>query len=181
MALKYQFLALLIIIGIAVMNASAYAQDQKLEQKISRAELFRSTPYPLPRFVSLASEKAYIRTGPGKQYPVKLIFEKKSIPLEVILEYDHWRKIKDIDGDVGWIHTSLLSGGRTAFIRGDALIPGFKKPTQESDLNVYFEPGALVSIDSCGRVWCEVESADYSAFVQKENLWGVYPDEVIED
>jgi len=61
-------------------------------------DMFRSTTYPLPRFVTISSNKAYVRTGPDKKYPVKWVYKQKGLPVEIILEFDHWRKIRDIAG-----------------------------------------------------------------------------------
>ena len=80
-------------------------------------DAFRSTPYPLPRYVSLASDQVYVRAGPGSRYPIQWEFRKKGLPVEIVLEFDTWRKIKDYEGQEGWVHQSLLSGRRTGLIR----------------------------------------------------------------
>ena len=95
-----------------LLSAPVFAEKQPESQKESKA--FRSTEYPLPRFVSLRSDEVYVRTGPGQKYPVQWIFRKKDVPVEIILEYDVWRKVKDYDGHEGWVHKTLLSGKRTS-------------------------------------------------------------------
>ena len=79
----------------------------------------RSTGLPLPRFVSLAAERVNVRFGPGRQYPVSWMFARKGLPVEIIAEFDTWRKIRDYDGEEGWIHSSLLSSRRTIMVIGE--------------------------------------------------------------
>jgi len=87
------------------MSIPAYAQG-------ADSSAFRSTELPLPRFVSLRSDKVFMRFGPGKQYPIKWVYERKWLPVEIILEFDTWRKIRDHAGEEGWVHQSLLSDRR---------------------------------------------------------------------
>lgn len=138
---------------------------------------FRSTAYPLPRFVSLRSDKVYVRTGPGARYPVKWVFEKAGLPVEIILEYENWRKIKDFSGDEGWIHQSLLSGRRTALSIADGGVSMYKKQSQNSALIVVFNSNSLLALDSCGVQWCMAEMKNYKGWIQKSSLWGVYAHE----
>jgi len=147
----------------------------------SKSNPFRSTAYPLPRFVSVASGEAYIRAGPGKKYPIQWVFKRAGLPVEIILEFDHWRKIKDSDGQVGWVHKSLLSGKRSAMIKAEDNVSLFKKAEEGSRIIAYIEPDVIVKIRQCGAVWCRIEASGYKGWAAKENLWGVYADEVIED
>lgn len=141
---------------------------------------FRSTAYPLPRFVSLASGEAHVRAGPGKKYPIQWVFKRAGLPVEIILEFDHWRKIKDFEGQEGWIHKSLLSGRRSAFVQSDDSVPLYSKPETESRLAAYLQPGVVARIKECGPQWCQIDAAGYKGWALKDALWGVYADEVIE-
>ena len=82
----------------------------------SRARTARVGPsgLPLPRFVSLKSGRVNSRIGPGVNYPVDWLYLKPGLPMEIIQEYDNWRRVRDSDGSEGWINQSLLSGRRTA-------------------------------------------------------------------
>ncbi|MGB0720715.1 MAG: SH3 domain-containing protein, partial [Bdellovibrionales bacterium] len=107
----------LFLLFVVLFPCIAFAQDA--------VDPFRSTAYPLPRFAALASNEIYVRAGPGKQYPVQWVFKKAGLPVEIVLEFDHWRKIKDYEGASGWVHKSLLSGRRTAIVK--PLNDGLKK------------------------------------------------------
>ena len=63
----------------------------------------------LPKLVSIKTSKANLRYGPGKNYPIKLIFLKKNIPLLVVDKFDHWRKVLTSENTNGWIHKSQLT------------------------------------------------------------------------
>lgn len=145
---------------------------QALSQEASQA--FRATEYPLPRFASLRSNEVYVRTGPGQKYPVQWVFRKKGIPVEIVLEYDIWRKIKDVEGQQGWVHKSLLSGRRTGFIRGEEQVALQTKPKQNNKIQAYLEPNVLVDIALCDGTWCHVNAAGYKGWLKQSSIWGVY-------
>ena len=138
---------------------------------------FRSTEYPLPRFVSLRSSEVYVRTGPGQKYPVQWVFQKQGLPVEIILEYDVWRKIQDFEGEKGWVHKSLLSGRRTGVIRSEEMTAIRRKPNKNSSVNAYLKPNVLVHIEQCEASWCFVEASGYKGWLEKNMVWGVYEDE----
>jgi SH3-like domain-containing protein len=139
---------------------------------------FRSTPFPLPRFVSLGSDEVFVRTGPGQQYPLKWVFKKSGLPVEIILEYEAWRKIRDYDGQVGWIHKSLTIGDRAALVRSTDLVPVRQKPKADARLAAYIENKALVKLEECGGDWCEVSTdSGYGGWIERKFLWGVYEGE----
>src|SRR3977135_3649158 len=75
---------------------------------------------PLPRFASLRSDEVNVRTGPGTRYPVDWVFKRKGMPVEIVAEYENWRKIRDWQGASGWVHQSLLTGKRSFIIPSKA-------------------------------------------------------------
>ncbi|MBL4804212.1 MAG: hypothetical protein JKY71_05050 [Alphaproteobacteria bacterium] len=155
----------------------AFSSVSAQEAAKSTPDAFRSTEYPLPRFVSLSSDEAYVRSGPGRKYPILWVYKQRSIPVEIILEYDVWRKIHDFDGQKGWVHKSLLSGRRTGFIQNDGLVSLYKKPRKDSRVTAYLEPKLLVSISACEGGWCEVDAKEYSGWLEQSMIWGVYEGE----
>lgn len=166
-------LRLLIFIGLFLfgfnINIAAQAED-----------VFKSTPYPVPRFVSIAKDKAYVRTGPGHQFPVKFIYERRGLPVEIVLEYDVWRKIRGQGGEGGWIHHSLLSGKRTGVIVSsyeDDKAVLYHKYTLKSDKLALLEPDVVVELKACEDDWCKVDAQGYKGWILRKNLWGVYDSE----
>src|SRR5262245_11232862 len=88
---------------------------------VSPAQEETEAKLPIPRFVSLKSSEVNLRTGPGIRYPVRWIYHKKWLPMEVIDEFEHWRRIRDVSGESGWVHKTLLSGRRTAIVTAEAV------------------------------------------------------------
>lgn len=138
---------------------------------------FRSTEYPLPRFVSLRADKVYVRTGPGARYPIRWVFQKKDLPVEIILEYDTWRKVRDIEGAEGWVHQSLLSGARSAITQSSENIALYRRRNTDSRIMAYVEPQVVVRLIECNADWCLADAAGYRGWIPKAYIWGVYPQE----
>lgn len=134
---------------------------------------------PLPRFVSIGATKANSRAGPGYKYPIDWVYSRQGLPVEVIDEFDHWRRIRDHEGDVGWIHRQLLSGRRTALVRSQ---DGFLAATSQSGAETvaYLEAGVIGEVLSCLGKWCRLEVQGYRGWIRREALWGVYEGETIE-
>ena len=143
----------------------------------AETDKFRSTDLPLPRFVSLSSDKVYARTGPGKNYPIKWVYNRKLLPVEIVQEYEGWRKVKDNEGDGGWIHRSLLSGRRTALIRDGDPAFVYEKNNEKARVKARLEAGVVVSVDECMESWCRVEAGGYRGWVERKFLWGIYEGE----
>lgn len=163
----------IILLSLLLFPVSLNAQ----EGAKSVPEAFRSTPYPIPRFVSLRAKEAFVRTGPGKKYPVKHVLKKRGLPLEIILEYENWRKIRDVDGDEGWVYQSLISGRRMALVGGDDDIKLYKKPRENSSINAILKPMVLLRVPECDGAMCYVEVGEYEGWVKQSAIWGVYASE----
>jgi SH3-like domain-containing protein len=138
---------------------------------------FRSTDYPLPRFVSLGADEIFVRAGPGLKFPVKWVFRKRGLPVEVVLEYESWRKIRDSEGGEGWVHSALLSGSRSGRVRAEKPVPVRQKPAEQARLRAYIEPGALAALKACEGGWCKIEAVGYSGWMERQYIWGVYENE----
>lgn len=146
---------------------------------------------PLPRFVSLKSQRVNMRVGPGKDYAVAWLYLKSGLPLEIIQEYDNWRRVRDADGTTGWIHGSLLSGTRTALAtpwrkgQKQETISIYQQPRAGAQEVAFLQPGVITELISCDGAWCEVEidakGKTIVGFASQADLWGAYPDETIED
>jgi len=132
---------------------------------------------PLPRFVSLGSDRARMRSGPGKQYPIRWEYHRAGMPLEVIAEYDNWRQVRDWEGETGWMHRSLLSGRRQAiFVAPGAALR--RKPRLSAPVIARPERGVIARLDKCGADWCRLTVGDFRGWTPKADIWGVYAAEI---
>ncbi|OJW50635.1 MAG: hypothetical protein BGO67_05535 [Alphaproteobacteria bacterium 41-28] len=139
---------------------------------------FAAERNPIPRFVSLKPNEVNSRVGPGPDYPVEWIYLKAGLPVEVIAEFDTWRKIRDVDRDEGWVHQSMLCSKRSAIIQGADVLMYGKEDTNSHPL-VRLQHGVVVDLLKCRGDWCEVRIFDFRGRVQRSSLWGVYPQEVV--
>jgi SH3-like domain-containing protein len=137
----------------------------------------------LPRFVSLKSNEVNVRRGAGKEHDVMWTYHRAGLPVEIIAEWDNWRRIRDADGADGWVFHSLLSGRRTALIA-----PWTKEPTLplrssgDADAKVVavLQPRVLANVSSCTGDWCRIYGDGYDGWIQQDQLFGVYPGEKFE-
>ena len=141
---------------------------------------------PLPRFVSLKSGRVNSRIGPGVNYPVDWMYLKPGLPMEIVQEYDNWRRVRDSDGAEGWVNQSLLSGKRTAITapwqRGkDATIELLSEPRRDARKVAVIEPGVVGTIKECNGEWCQMTFAGHSGWLSQALVWGAYPGETIKD
>lgn len=141
---------------------------------------------PVPRFVSLKPSRANVRIGPGREYAVSWLFLRSGLPVEIIQEYDNWRRIRDADGTEGWIYQSLLSGKRTAsaapWLKNDegGMINMWRSPNEEAAIAAKIEPGAIGDVEECNGQWCRIVMRGAKGWVKQSQLWGVYPGEVFD-
>ena len=147
----------------------------------------RNTGLPLPRFVSLKSSQVNMRVGPGQEFKVLWKYVKRGLPMEIIQEYFNWRKVRDPEGNEGWILHSLLSGKRMVIISPweenitEGLIKLRSEASENASVIANVEPGVIGEVFGCGADWCRVQLENISGFIEKKSIWGVYPDELLEE
>jgi SH3-like domain-containing protein len=139
---------------------------------------------PLPRYVSLKSKKVNIRIGPSTDYAVSWMYLKAGTPMEIIQEYDNWRRVRDAEGTEGWVNQALLSGERTAlaapWMRGkgtEVYVNLRRDPQTTASIVAKLEPGVMVKINECNGDWCEAEAGGAKGWVAQAEIWGAYPGE----
>ena len=123
-------------------------------------------------FLTLRNEKVNLRQGPSFDYPVKIFYKKKFLPVLIQDRSDNFRKIRDHENNTGWIHISQLSKKKAAIVIDDKLIL-FNSPTIYSNPIAILKKGRLVKIKKCKNDWCKVMTGDFNGWVKKESLWGL--------
>lgn len=135
---------------------------------------------PLPRFVSLAAEKVNARTGPGSRYPIAWQYQRRGLPVEVVAEYEYWRRIRDHEGIETWVHKNLTSGKRYAMVEGGVRAL-YRKPDENADVLLTAEAGVQARLRKCpDAMWCQVEIAGTRGWMPRAWLWGLYPGEIFD-
>jgi SH3-like domain-containing protein len=143
-----------------------------------------SSGLPLPRFVSLKSGKTNVRRGPSDGHHVVWVFQRKGLPVEIVAESDNWRRIRDSEGEEGWILQNLLTGKRTALVLPwdrEAVAGLYAGTNSRSGLVAKLEAGVLGEVEACADGWCEIATGGKQGYIEQSKLWGVYPDESVGD
>ena len=122
-------------------------------------------------FLTLRYDNVNLRQGPSKNYPIKIFYKKKNLPVEVQDTSGNWRKIRDHENNTGWIHLSQLSKKKSAITIDEKVII-FKNSTIFSKPLVVLEKGRLILIYKCSEVWCKIKTGKYKGWIKKQSLWG---------
>jgi len=144
-----------------------------------------ATGLPVPRFVSLKSDRVTVRAGPTKDQDVRWVFTRLALPVEVTAEFENWRRIRDREGAEGWVYHSLLSGRRTVLVEPrtksqDELLPLHSGAGEASPVVARLQPGVMGSVKRCSGSWCRIVGTGFDGWIEQDRLWGVYPDEKVE-
>jgi len=158
-------LSALVLLALAA-QAPAAAADEDVGLKV-------------PRFVSLHSDKVNLRTGPGRQYPIEWVLTRKDMPVEIVAQFEHWRRIRDWEGTEGWVQEHMVTGRRTAIVGKGAARPLHQEPDPASRVVARAAPGVVARLLECRGPWCRVETDNLSGWMRRTDIWGVYPDEAV--
>lgn len=162
---KLAFLFLVAIIILLTFSAVTYAQDNK--------------KLPIPRFASIKSTEVNARTGPSIKAPIEWVFTKKGEPVEITAEYEQWRQIRDIKGEGGWVHLSVLSGKRSVVVISKNITNLFKEPDIKSTIIAKLAPSVRCQLSKCKDAWCKLDCKSIQGWLPRKLLWGIYADEKI--
>ena len=123
-----------------------------------------------PKYASIKKEKAYSRHNASFDAPLEWIYQKKNLPILIIRERDNWREIRDIDGDISWMHVSMISNKRTFINREDQNLLKYKN---NNIVNAIVKKGVVGKIINCDEIFCKVKIKNYKGWVEKKYLWGI--------
>ena len=184
--MRHVYRALIVVISAAALAAVwAPTPSQSQPQAAAQGQAAGSASgLPVPRFVSLKSDKVNMHIGPAKTYEVKWLYQRAGLPVEITAEFETWRRIRDADGTEGWVYHSLLSGRRTGMVTAkvaDELVTLHEKPDLQSAVTARLERGVIANVKRCsGEGWCFVTGRGFEGYVQQTRLWGVYPNEKVD-
>jgi SH3-like domain-containing protein len=166
---KISGVILAMILGL--MATAATAQEAEARGPV--------TGFPLPRYVSIQASEAFARRGPSRSHRIDWVFQRRNMPMQVVAEHEHWRRVIDRDGAGGWMHYSLLSGIRTAIVEID-MLELHQRPDPASPVTAQAELGVIAFLDECNGSWCRLNVGGHRGWVPIDTLWGVDPGEVFD-
>nr|WP_245727321.1 SH3 domain-containing protein [Paracoccus isoporae] len=135
------------------------------------------TRLPIPRYVSLKGDEGNVRRGPSLSHRIDWVFRHSGMPLRVVGEFGHWRRVEDRDGAGGWVHFRLLSGVRTAIVQQE-MVELRSRPDLNAGVIARAEGGAIVRLGECQPDWCRISGSGAKGWVRKAAIWGVDPQEI---
>jgi SH3-like domain-containing protein len=138
---------------------------------------------PMPRYVSLKSDRVNLREGPSKEHRTAWVFQRAGLPVEIVAEFDNWRRIRDAEGAEGWVLHSLLSGRRTAIVapwRKGEVHDLRQSNDPASAVVARLESGVVVNVGRCDKKVCRVRGRAFDGMIDQKLLWGVYPNEKVD-
>ena len=168
--------ALLLLFCLAGPVTTARAQD---------VQTGSVTGLPVPRFVSLKSDRVNLREGPSKEHRTRWVYQRAGLPVEIVAEFETWRRVRDADGAEGWVLHSLLSGRRTALVAPwskakDEAFALRRSADETSAVVAQLQPNVIVSVSSCANSWCRLAVGKTEGYLKQDRLWGVYPNEKLD-
>lgn len=135
---------------------------------------------PIPRFVSLKPSDTPMREGPSKDHRIRWVFKKEGVPVEILAEFETWRRVRDAEGADGWVYHSRLSGRRTAQVAPwlkTGLVSLHERDTETATVVARLEPGVIAALEQCSGTWCRVRGEGFEGWIQQGRIWGAYPGE----
>jgi len=137
------------------------------------------TGLPLPRFVTLRADEVNLRTGPGTRYPIDWVYRRRGLPVEIVDEFDTWRRIRDWQGTEGWVHQSMVQGQRGILVTGKRHTLR-RRPEPGSPGVAMVDAGVIGVLDRCQGDWCEVTAGGFTGWLERDAFYGLYPGEKLE-
>lgn len=138
---------------------------------------------PLPRFAALRSDEVNMRSGPGTRFPIEWTFQRRDLPVEILREFELWRRIRDPEGTEGWVHQSTLITRRSFIVRG---APGSevmlrRRAEEQSQPVARLRPGVVGRLRACEPTspWCEAQVGEFRGYIKRADIWGVGPTEEV--
>jgi len=127
----------------------------------------------VPRFASFASDKVYMREGPTYRHPILWVYRRRGLPVEIVSQYDVWRRVRDADGTTGWVHSSMIAERRTVLVTAKRPAPVRRSSDPRSPILALAQPGVVAKLEACEASACQIEASGAEGWIDKKNIWGV--------
>ncbi len=122
-------------------------------------------------YLSISSRKANVRQGPGGGRPV-LWQAWRLTPFLVLDWVGDWAKVRDYEGDDGWVHGSLLSDIPTVIVTAkNAAVRGGPGAVYKGLWTL--EEGYTLKVLDVDGAWLKVTDDDeVRGWVLRRSVWG---------
>ena len=151
---------------------SQAAQDQGVTTSEAAPRDGPVSGLPLPRYVALRASEVNLRTGPGLRYPIDWVYTRSGLPVEVIDEFETWRRIRDWEGSIGWVHQNMLTGDRRALVVGKQRLLR-RSPEDGAAGLALLEAGVIARLTRCADGWCKLEIKGIEGWLREDEIYGI--------
>jgi SH3-like domain-containing protein len=134
-------------------------------------------PSPLPRFASLSRDQVFMREGPTYKHRILWVYHRKGLPVEIVGQFDVWRRVRDSEGTTGWVHSTMIAETRTVLVTAKRPVPVYRADDERSQILALAQPGVVAKLETCTTDLCEIDASGTEGWIEKKNIWGVKADE----
>ncbi|MBV9992091.1 MAG: hypothetical protein JOZ72_12465 [Alphaproteobacteria bacterium] len=142
--------------------------------------LLAALPAQAAHYASLKSDKVYLREGPTFKHRVLFVYQRRNYPLQVLAAYDSWRRVRDVDGAVGWVSQTMLSDARTVLVVGKGRAALRSAPVPNASVSADADPGVVARLKACKPRFCQITVEGVTGWIGRDRIWGVDAGEIIE-
>jgi len=160
-SLRVLFIVISFSVSYLIPHTFCFAED----------EAASSESHQLPRFVSIRAKEVNLRTGPGERYPIDWVMRARGWPLQIVAEYENWRRVKDWEGNLGWVHRAMLSGQRAGVVQVETTTLR-RAPGDQATPIAHVKMGTHGEIKKCEQGWCEMGFDDARGWLPAKAVWG---------
>lgn len=172
--IRYALQVVCLLALLAPWPAVAQSQDAPADEAAARVGPVSGLP--LPRYVALRASEVNLRTGPGLRYPIDWVYTRAGLPVEVIDEFETWRRIRDWEGSIGWVHQNMLTGDRRALVVGKQRLLR-RSPDDRATGRALLEPGVVGRLNRCTDGWCQLDVKGIEGWLREDEIYGLTPGE----
>ncbi len=103
----------------------------------------------------------------------KLFIAPRGMPVEVVLTYGDWSKVRDVNGELAWTESKLLSPHRNVVVRA-ASAKVRVAPEESSAAIISADKGVLLELIEAQGAWVKVHHRDgATGYVRAAEVWGI--------
>ena len=131
--------------------------------------------FEVPRYVTLRDDEVNARSGPSEDHRTLWVYTAKGLPVQIIAETEHWRRICDPEGAVSWVHMRLVDGRRTVIRTAPGAVFLRKSPNPAAGAVAELAPRTPAELEGCKDGWCEVRLGKVKGWTPAAEVWGADP------
>lgn len=127
-----------------------------------------------PWYGSLKKSEVNVRSGPGNQYPILWVYQRAGYPIQILARYDNYYKLRDVEGEEGWVYIGMISRKQTGLVGGKVPTPLLRKADIQAQPVARLAPGVVVEMEECegagGASFCKVVAHGIKGWIPHKAL-----------